>query len=134
VHLLNTWGASFRKDFLQMRFVHARMSSSHNPWILASATVRDGAPFQNICRLLGLDQADFHLIRRSSARPDVRLLFRDLISPISGDSFPNWIGSWKKTDLQSYSQKPSPSYLESTHTCAENPSPRILTELECIIP
>ncbi|KAJ7672978.1 P-loop containing nucleoside triphosphate hydrolase protein [Mycena polygramma] len=93
VHLLNTWGACFRKDFLQMGFVKERMSGRHNPWILASATVREGAPFQNICRLLGLEHTDFLLIRRSSARPDVQLLFRDLVSPISGDFFPelDWI-------------------------------------------
>ncbi|KAJ7115601.1 P-loop containing nucleoside triphosphate hydrolase protein [Mycena crocata] len=93
VHLLNTWGSSFCKDFLQMGFVKARMQDVHNPWILTSATVRDGASFENICRLFGLDHSDFHLIRRSSARPDVQLLFRDLISPVSGDSFPelDWV-------------------------------------------
>ncbi|KAJ7779877.1 hypothetical protein B0H16DRAFT_1300097 [Mycena metata] len=87
VHLLNSWGASFRKDFQHMGFVHARMDERHNPWLLTSATVRDGAPFDNICRLLGLNK-NFHLIRRSSFRPDIRILFRDLVSPISGDSFP----------------------------------------------
>ncbi|KAJ7889003.1 hypothetical protein B0H13DRAFT_1626896, partial [Mycena leptocephala] len=93
IHLLNSWGASFRKEFQQMGFVHARMTGVHNPWILGSATVRDGAPFGNtsvnlICRLLGLDKTNFHLIRQSSARPDVQILFRDLVSPISGDHFP----------------------------------------------
>ncbi|KAJ7508162.1 hypothetical protein B0H11DRAFT_1902478 [Mycena galericulata] len=47
---------------LMMGFVHARMTGSHNPWILTSATVRDGAPFDNICKLLGLNNANFHLI------------------------------------------------------------------------
>ncbi|KAF8172422.1 P-loop containing nucleoside triphosphate hydrolase protein, partial [Mycena galopus ATCC 62051] len=91
-HLLNTWGVSFRKDFQQTGFVKARKNEHHNPWLLTSATVRDGAPFDNICRLLGLNN-NFHLIRRSSFRPDIRILFRDLISPISGDSFPelHWI-------------------------------------------
>ncbi|KAJ7219863.1 P-loop containing nucleoside triphosphate hydrolase protein [Mycena rebaudengoi] len=87
VHLLNSWGAGFRKDFQQMGFLKPRMTEKHNPWILMSATVRDGAPFNNICRLLGLND-NFHLIRRSCARPDLRLIFRDLISPISGDDFP----------------------------------------------
>ena len=89
VHLLNTWGASFRKDFQQMGFVKARMTEHHNPWILTSATVRDGVPFDNICRLLGLNN-NFHLIRRSSFGPDVRIIFRDLVSPISGDVFPEF--------------------------------------------
>ncbi|KAK7047014.1 ATP-dependent DNA helicase Q1 [Favolaschia claudopus] len=97
VHLLNSWGASFRKDFQQMGFLKARMKDQHNPWILTSATVRDGAPFDNICRLLGLNN-NFHLIRRSSHRPDIQILFRDLISPISGDSFPelHWIVEGKR--------------------------------------
>ncbi|KAJ6592013.1 hypothetical protein B0H10DRAFT_2329477 [Mycena sp. CBHHK59/15] len=58
VHLLNTWGVSFRKDFGQMGFVKARLHHG------------------------------YHLIRRSCARPDVQILFRTLVSPISGDSFP----------------------------------------------
>lgn len=95
-HLLNSWGASFRKEFLQMGFVHARMTGSHNPWIVTSATVREGSPFSNICELLGLDDANFHLIRRSCARPDVQMLFRDLVSPISGDLFPEL--DWMLTD------------------------------------
>ncbi|KAK6969273.1 ATP-dependent DNA helicase Q1 [Favolaschia claudopus] len=97
VHLLNTWGASFRKDFQQMGFLKARMKDQHNHWILTSATVRDGPPFDNICRLLGLNN-NFHLIRRSSHRPDIQLLFRDLVSPISGDSFPelHWIIEGKR--------------------------------------
>ena len=88
VHLLNTWGASFRKDFAQMGFIKARMSERHNPWILTSASVRTGRPFNSICTLLGLHSGDYHLIRRSCARPDVQILQRTLISPISGDSFP----------------------------------------------
>ncbi|KAJ7108022.1 hypothetical protein C8R43DRAFT_1163484 [Mycena crocata] len=56
VHLLNSWGVSFRKEFGQMGFVKARMDDQHNPWILTSATI----------------------------------IFRDLVSPISGDSFPEF--------------------------------------------
>ncbi|KAJ7441583.1 hypothetical protein FB451DRAFT_1441182 [Mycena latifolia] len=92
VHLLNTWGVTFRKEFQQMGFVKARMDERHNPCILTSATVRDGAPFDNICRLFGLNK-NYHLIRRSSFRPDVRILFRELISLISDDPCPkvHWV-------------------------------------------
>ncbi|KAJ7497874.1 hypothetical protein B0H11DRAFT_2384732 [Mycena galericulata] len=85
VHLLNTWGVTFRKDFGQMGFVKARMPDRHNPWILTSAT--------RICQLLGLHKGNYHLIRRSCARPDVQIIFRDLVFPISGDSFPefDWV-------------------------------------------
>ncbi|KAJ7761338.1 P-loop containing nucleoside triphosphate hydrolase protein [Mycena metata] len=93
VHLLNSWGTTFRKDFLHLGFVGARLPDHHNPWILASATVHDGDPFNNICTLLGLKFGNFHLIRRSCSRPDVQILFRELTSSISGDSFPelDWI-------------------------------------------
>ncbi|KAF8143637.1 P-loop containing nucleoside triphosphate hydrolase protein, partial [Mycena galopus ATCC 62051] len=47
VHLLNTWGRSFRLDFLQMGPLKARMKERHNPWILTTATLRDGPPYQN---------------------------------------------------------------------------------------
>ncbi|KAF9489316.1 hypothetical protein BDN71DRAFT_1477129 [Pleurotus eryngii] len=48
VHLLNSWGSSFRKDFQQMGFLKARMREDHNPWILTTATCQTGRPFQNI--------------------------------------------------------------------------------------
>ncbi|KAJ7248664.1 hypothetical protein C8J57DRAFT_1080039, partial [Mycena rebaudengoi] len=40
VHLLNSWGASFCKNFQQMGHLKPRMSEKHNPWILTSAIVR----------------------------------------------------------------------------------------------
>jgi superfamily II DNA helicase RecQ len=54
VHLLNIWGPCFRKDFLQMGFVKAHLNDDHCPWILTSATIRNGTPFDNICSLLAL--------------------------------------------------------------------------------
>ncbi|KAF9500719.1 hypothetical protein BDN71DRAFT_1501923 [Pleurotus eryngii] len=74
VHLLNSWGSSFRKDFQQMGFLKARMREDHNPWILTTATCQAGRPFQNICDLLGLRTGHFHLIHRSNRRPE-RLFF-----------------------------------------------------------
>ncbi|KAJ6583674.1 hypothetical protein B0H10DRAFT_1833484, partial [Mycena sp. CBHHK59/15] len=82
------WGVTFRKEFQQMGFVKARMDERHNPSILTSRW----CPFDNICQLLGLNK-NYHLIRHSSFRPDVWILFRELISLISGDSFPelDWV-------------------------------------------
>jgi superfamily II DNA helicase RecQ len=93
VHLLNVWGPRFRKDFLQMGFVKARLNDTHCPWILTSATIRHGAPYDNICHLLGLRSTKLHVIRRSNYRPEIQLLFRTLHSPIDGDSFPelHWV-------------------------------------------
>jgi superfamily II DNA helicase RecQ len=95
VHLLNVWGPHFRKDFLQMGFVKAQLNNAHcpRPWILTSATVREGAPLDNIIHLLGLRRTPLHTIRRSNYRREIQLLFRELTSPIDGDSFPEleWV-------------------------------------------
>ena len=63
VHLLNVWGRQFRKDFLQMGFVKACLNDVHCPWILTSATIRQGTPYDNICHLLGLHSTQLHVIR-----------------------------------------------------------------------
>jgi len=93
VQVLNVWGPQFRKDYLQMGFVKARLNDTHCPWILTSATIRQGPPCDNILRLLGLRSTPLHVIRRSNYRPEIQLLFRTLTSPIDGDSFPelNWV-------------------------------------------
>jgi len=75
VHLLNVWGVSFRKDFLQMGFVKARLPNAHNPWILTTATLRDGRPADNVYELLGMQPGHFHLICRSNLRPEIQILF-----------------------------------------------------------
>ncbi|KAJ7136424.1 P-loop containing nucleoside triphosphate hydrolase protein [Mycena crocata] len=101
VHLLNAWGRHFRKDFEQMGFVKARMSDKHNPWILTSATFRDGHPYDNVVKLLGLTPGQFHTIRRSNLRPDVQILFREFTSSLTGDSFPelDWILEQKRSTV-----------------------------------
>ncbi|KAF8149766.1 P-loop containing nucleoside triphosphate hydrolase protein [Mycena galopus ATCC 62051] len=93
VHLLNTWGRSFRLDFLQMGPLKARMKERHNPWILTTATLRDGPPYQNVLDLLGLTRGRFHLIRRSNLCPDVQILFRTLYSSLDNGIYPelDWI-------------------------------------------
>jgi hypothetical protein len=101
VHLLNIWGPRFRKDFLQMGFVKARMTEKHNPWILTSATLRHGPPYDNIVELLGLTPGQFHVIRRSNIRHDVQILFREFSSSLTGGSFPelDWVLAEKRSTL-----------------------------------
>ncbi|KAF9500117.1 hypothetical protein BDN71DRAFT_1502578 [Pleurotus eryngii] len=88
VHLLNSWGSSFRKDFQQMGFLKARMREDHNPWILTTAMCQAGQPFQNICDLLGLRTGHFHLIHRSNHRPEIQILLCELSSGLNGNNFP----------------------------------------------
>ncbi|KAF4596164.1 hypothetical protein EYR40_008154 [Pleurotus pulmonarius] len=93
VHLLNSWGRSFRKDFQQMGFLKSRMHEKHNPWILTTATCQMGDPFDSICTFLGLESGRFHLIHRLNRRSDIQILVRELLSGINGDNFPelDWV-------------------------------------------
>ena len=76
-----------------MGFIKARLNDALCPWILTSATIREGTPLDNIIHLLGLRGTPLHIIRWSNYRPEIQLLFRELTSPINGDSFPEleWV-------------------------------------------
>ncbi|CDO73525.1 hypothetical protein BN946_scf185013.g160 [Trametes cinnabarina] len=87
IHLLNTWGKTFRRDFLEIGSV--RMRFEHRPQIIAlSATLRSGLPFRSVCAFLGLHSGHYYLIRRSNMRYDIRLIFRTIQSSIRSYTFP----------------------------------------------
>ncbi|KAI9063586.1 hypothetical protein FKP32DRAFT_1571683, partial [Trametes sanguinea] len=87
IHLLNTWGKTFRREFLEIGSV--RMRFDHRPQIIAlSATLRAGAPFRSVCAFLGLHSGHYHLIRRSNMRYDIRFIFRTIQSSARSYTFP----------------------------------------------
>lgn len=90
-HLLNSWGASWRKSFRQIGWVRARFSDV--VMIALTATLRGGKHIRSVCEFLGLQRGQFHLIRRSNARPDIQILFRTMKSSMGGKNFPelDWI-------------------------------------------
>ncbi|KAJ7736374.1 P-loop containing nucleoside triphosphate hydrolase protein, partial [Mycena maculata] len=93
IHLLVLWDLGFRKPFLQIGFMRARFRAGI-PLIGLTATLLADPKVQNaIFSLLGVNRGEFHLIRRSNARHDVQLLFRQLYSGIDGHSFPEiaWV-------------------------------------------
>ncbi len=92
IHLLYSWGQLFRQAFRQLGFVRARMSS----WVRlvgTTATLLSGHPQDTVLRFMGLRQGEFHLIRRSNLRRNVRTIFRVLTCGVGGWSFPDlkWI-------------------------------------------
>lgn len=92
VHLLNSWGQSFRKAFNQIG--GARMRFDYSPILIAlTATLRTGPPLQSVCMFLGLHLGHYHLIRRSNLRHDIRLLFRTVQSSARSMTFPelDWV-------------------------------------------
>src|ERR1700733_15407651 len=92
-YICSMCGLHFCKDFLQMGFVKARLNDDHCPWILTSATIRDGVHLNNICSLLGLCSTLLHIICHSNYQPEIQLLFPELTSSIDSNTFPelDWV-------------------------------------------
>ena len=92
VHLLNSWGTGFRKAFLQLGYMRARMRDSVRLLGL-SASILAGQPLKNVCDFLGLRWGQFYFLQRSNVRPELQLLFRPLSHGLGGWKFPDfrWI-------------------------------------------
>ncbi|KAJ7708138.1 P-loop containing nucleoside triphosphate hydrolase protein, partial [Mycena rosella] len=93
IHLLVRWGLIFRKAFLQIGYMRARLRPGI-PVIGLTATLLADLMIQNtIFAFLGVNRGEFYLIRRSNARHDIRILFRQLYSGIDGRVFPEiaWV-------------------------------------------
>ncbi|KAJ3816908.1 P-loop containing nucleoside triphosphate hydrolase protein, partial [Lentinula raphanica] len=92
IHLLLTWGKSFRKSFQQIGLVRSRLPDNV-VMIGLTATMQGGMALKSVCQFLGLRDNEYHLIRRSNQRHDIQMVFREVRSSIEGDSFPElqWI-------------------------------------------
>ncbi|KAH7888805.1 P-loop containing nucleoside triphosphate hydrolase protein, partial [Phlebopus sp. FC_14] len=92
VHLMNTWGQTFRRDYEQTGWMRARIG--RRVTVLAvTATLQAGIPTRRVCEFLGFQDGQYHVIRRSNMRHDIQLLFRTMQSGIRGTKFPelDWI-------------------------------------------
>ncbi|KAJ3559456.1 hypothetical protein NM688_g328 [Phlebia brevispora] len=99
IHLLDSWGASFRKAFWQIGHVRARMPGQ-TVLIGVTATLATGRPTENVLKFLRLQPGDFHLIHRSNRRPELRTIYRTLTTGLGGWKFPDFKHIWhqgKKT-------------------------------------
>lgn len=92
IHLLNSWGVSFRPMFQQIGLLRQRFPTSTS-FLGMTGTLRKGKPYQSICRFLGLHPGKFYLQRRSNARPDIQLNIHTIHSNQATESFPelNWV-------------------------------------------
>ncbi|KAH6893919.1 P-loop containing nucleoside triphosphate hydrolase protein [Coprinopsis sp. MPI-PUGE-AT-0042] len=96
VHLINTWGRTFRLAFNQLGFVRVRLPNRGTkfiPLIATSATIREGEPKRRICSVLGLEEGRYHLLRRSNMRHDIQIIVREMVSGIGSTTFPelDWV-------------------------------------------
>ncbi|KAJ7767695.1 P-loop containing nucleoside triphosphate hydrolase protein [Mycena metata] len=93
IHLLVHWGLTFRKTFLQIGFMRSRFRAGIPIMGLTATLLADPRVENTIFAILGVSRGEFHLIRRSNARHDIQILFRELRSGIDGRSFPEiaWV-------------------------------------------
>lgn len=89
LHLLDTWGHSFRKAYLQIEFMRARFESGL-VMIAMTATLLPGKQTERVCKFVGLQDCH-HTVRQSNRRPEIQLLFRVLSHGIE---------NWDFSDLQ----------------------------------
>ena len=100
-HLLYFWGALFRTVYCRIGFLRERlpMRCGRKTRLLAlTATLREGAPMDCICKFLSLHPGKYHFIRRSNARPDIQIIFRNMRSGLKSINFPEL--DWVLTDGQ----------------------------------
>ena len=97
-HLLDTWGNSFRKAYLQIEFMRARFESAL-VMIAMTATLLPGEQTERVRKFIGL-RDNHHTVRRSNRRPEIQLLFRTLSHGIENWEFSDlrWIidNMWQK--------------------------------------
>ena len=90
VHLLDSWGTSFRKSYQQIQYIRARFDSKLVE-IAMTATLLPDDQTDRVCEFVGL--REYHTVRRSNRRPEIQLLFRVLSHGIENREFSDlrWI-------------------------------------------
>ena len=100
VHLINTWGLSFRPAFTLIgTFLRERFPSSVSV-VGLSATLEPGLPTVSVCKNLGFFEGGFKLIRRSNERPNTQFSIEFQAHGMNGDKFPQllpYLASGRKT-------------------------------------
>ena len=88
VHLLDSWGNSFRKAYQQIQYVRARFELSLVA-VAFTATLLPDDQTDRVCHFIGLQR--YHTVQRSNRRPEIQLIFRVLTHGIE---------SWEFSDLR----------------------------------
>ena len=95
VHLLDSWGNSFWKAYLQIEFMRAHFKSTL-VMIAMMVTLLPGKQTEWVCKFVGLQ--GYHMVQWSNRWPEVQLLFHTLSHGIENWEFPDlW---WVIEDIQ----------------------------------
>ena len=91
-HVVVPWGKDFRKAYHQISALRHHLPP-HTTLVAVSATISPGKEFNTLCSTLELKPGQYHLIRESSERPNVRMVFKTLTHGLGGYQFPDiaWV-------------------------------------------
>lgn len=89
VHLLDTWGTSFRKAYHQIQFMRAQFELNL-VMIAMTATLLPGEQTKRVSKFIGL-RDHYHTVQQSNRRPEIQLLFRILSHGVE---------NWEFSDLR----------------------------------
>ncbi|KZV80958.1 hypothetical protein EXIGLDRAFT_568748, partial [Exidia glandulosa HHB12029] len=98
IHLLLTWGLSFRQAFRQIGFLNARLHVLTRI-VALTASILPGREVQAVCESLGLRATDMVFQRRSNLRGNITLERR--IVSLTGPTFPDFDWFVTSTGLKS---------------------------------
>lgn len=88
LHLLFTWGVSFRQAFLEIGRLRARLMQ-HTRFIGLTATLLPEKEEFESCGSLGFPRRDVYIARRSNRRSNISMSVQVLNSALDGYSFPD---------------------------------------------
>ncbi|KAF8955674.1 P-loop containing nucleoside triphosphate hydrolase protein [Flammula alnicola] len=92
VHVLVPWGKDFREAYRQIALLPKRLPK-HTSLIAVTATLSAGRDFYDLLAALELKEGQYHCIRLSSERTNVRTIFKTLTHTLGGYQFPDiaWV-------------------------------------------
>jgi hypothetical protein len=87
-HIIRPWGKEFRQAFHQLESIRWRLPPGV-PVLGTSATMLPGKPFQEILNLLRIYDGQYHVMRQSNERPNIRSTALRLSHGLGGATFPD---------------------------------------------
>lgn len=94
-HVLVPWGKDFRQAYRQIPLFRKRLPP-HTAIVTATATLSSGRDFTSLCNEFGFKPGQYHCIRLSSERPNVRMIIRELTHTLGGYQFPDILWAFKR--------------------------------------
>ncbi|KAG6818625.1 hypothetical protein H0H93_003378 [Arthromyces matolae] len=96
-HVLVPWGVEFRTAYQRVSDLHKRLPEGV-PLVVVTATLSPGAPYDSLCSALDLRKGEFHSLRLSCERPNIKTVILPAGHSLAGQAFPviKWVFQSKR--------------------------------------